>query len=191
MKSLIWKDPLRRESNPYLFFGDNVMKKYLFLLAVLAMLNATGCSRLGSVEDASAADTGRPVPTTPGSGDRLRDDLDKLQGTWRIESSLWNGDPQPEADMHMRIIFQGNKLIVVDNDNQRKEETIKLMPDQHPKAIDYWSKRGSQAAPGIYSLEGDTFTWCSATGRNKVRPTSFSSQPGSKQSVLVLRREKS
>jgi uncharacterized protein (TIGR03067 family) len=93
--------------------------------------------------------------------------------------------------MQPRIIFEGNKFIVVDKDNQRQEETIKLMPDQRPKAIDYWSKGGGQPSPGIYALEGDTFTWCSASGNNKVRPTSFSSEPGSKQSVLVLRREKS
>ena len=49
---------------------------------------------------------------------------------------------------------------------------------------------GSQPAPGIYSLEGDTFKWCSAGGSNKVRPTSFASTSGSKQSLMVLRREK-
>jgi len=64
------------------------------------------------------------------------------------------------------------------------------MPGQNPKAIDCWSKGGSQPAPGIYSLEGDTFKWCSAGGGNKVRPTSFASTSGSKQSLLVLHREK-
>jgi uncharacterized protein (TIGR03067 family) len=117
--------------------------------------------------------------------------LDRLQGTWRIVSSTWNGVREPDTQTQPQVIFLGNKVIVVDKDNQRQEETIKLMPDQHPKAIDYWSKGGGQAAPGIYSLEGDTFTWCSAGGSNKVRPTSFSSEPGSKQSVVVFRREKS
>ncbi len=66
-----------------------------------------------------------------------------------------------------------------------------LMPEQIPKAIDCTSKDGGQSAPGIYSLEGDTFKWCSASGSNKTRPTSFASKPGSKQSLIVYRREKS
>jgi uncharacterized protein (TIGR03067 family) len=64
------------------------------------------------------------------------------------------------------------------------------MPDQKPKAIDCTSKGSGQPAPGIYSLEGDTLKWCSAGGTNKIRPTKFSSQPGSKQSLMVLHRSR-
>jgi uncharacterized protein (TIGR03067 family) len=115
--------------------------------------------------------------------------LAKLQGTWRIESSTWNGVREPEAAKSVTIVFQGEKFIVVDKDGNRQEETIRLMPDRNPKAIDCWSKDGGQPAPGIYSLEGDTLRWCSAGGGNRTRPTSFASQPGSRQSLLVLRRE--
>jgi uncharacterized protein (TIGR03067 family) len=64
------------------------------------------------------------------------------------------------------------------------------MPDQNPKAIDCTSKTSGAPVPGIYSLEGNTFTWCSAGGANKIRPTTFPSHPGSKQSLMVLRRAK-
>jgi uncharacterized protein (TIGR03067 family) len=89
------------------------------------------------------------------------------------------------------IFFEGDKFIVVDIDGNRRQETINLRPDQNPKAIDCTSKDGGQPAPGIYTLEGDTFKWCSAGGANKIRPTKFSSQAGSKQSLLVLRRSRS
>jgi uncharacterized protein (TIGR03067 family) len=97
----------------------------------------------------------------------------------------------PEIAMTLTILFQNDKFIVVDRDGNRQQERFKLMPDQNPKAIDCWSRNGGgHAAPGIYFLQGDTFKWCSAGGGNKVRPTSFASTPGSKQSLLVLRREK-
>lgn len=93
--------------------------------------------------------------------------------------------------MSLNTPRQDDKFICVDIDGNRlPEDTIKLMPDQNPKAIDCWSKGQGQAAPGIYSLEGDTLKWCSASGNNKVRPTSFASEPGSKQSLMVLRRQK-
>ena len=146
----------------------------------VAMIAVGACSGPRSPEgEASAA----PL-------DLAKQDLDKLQGTWRMESSFWNGVEDPEIAKTVTILFQDDKFIVVDRDGNRQQERFKLMPDRNPKAIDYWSKGGSQPAPGIYSLEGDTFKWCSAGGSNKVRPTSFASTSGSKQSLMVLRREK-
>jgi uncharacterized protein (TIGR03067 family) len=157
------------------------MKRYRSSWVVIALLSVAACSRPRSPE------AGTPAAPT----DLAQADLDKLQGTWRIESSVWNGVAEPDAARSVTILFQADKFIVVDRDGNRQEETIALMPDQSPKAIDCRSKGGGQAAPGIYSLEGDKFTWCSAGGGKKVRPTSFASTPGSKQSLMVLRREKS
>jgi uncharacterized protein (TIGR03067 family) len=157
------------------------MKGKPFLCLAVALLVSTGCSRMRS----PAAAPGLPVASTG----LAEEELARLQGTWQIESSVWNGVPQPDPEQNITILFEGNKFVVVDRDGQRQEETIKLMPDQNPKAIDCWSKGAGQAAPGIYSVEGDRFRWCAAGGTNKVRPTTFASEPGSKQSLMVLRRE--
>jgi uncharacterized protein (TIGR03067 family) len=161
------------------------MKGHFLLFVVIALLSTTACSRPRS-----------PVAATSAApGDLVKEDLDKLQGTWRIETSVWNGVPERDVALSTTLIFQGSKLTWVDKDGiHYQEDTIKLMPDQSPRAIDNWSKGRGQAAPGIspgiYSLEGDTFRWCSAGGDNKVRPTSFASKPGSKQSLMLLRRQK-
>lgn len=149
-------------------------------LVAVAALGAAACSRTGP-PDAAA----RAVPGDPGRGD-----LDGLQGAWAIESAVWNGVPEPDAARSVTIRFEGDRFVVVDKDGNRQEETIRLMPEQNPKAIDCWGKGGGRAAPGIYTLAGDTFTWCSAGGGNTVRPTAFASPPGSKQSLMVLRRKK-
>jgi uncharacterized protein (TIGR03067 family) len=156
------------------------MKWLVMSFSAVALLSVTGCS-----ESRSPRGAAHPV-----SRSRRNADLEKLQGTWRIESSTWNGVADPEIAKSVTIQFQGDKFIVIDIDGNRQQETIKLMTDQTPKAIDCTSKGGGQPAPGIYSLEGDTFKWCSAGGPNKIRPTTFSSQPGSKQSLMVLRRAK-
>jgi uncharacterized protein (TIGR03067 family) len=156
------------------------MKRPFLSFLIIALLSNTACSRLRA-----------PVAATSAApGDLAKEDLDKLQGTWRIESSVWNGVPERDVALRTSLIFQGNKLSWVDKDGiQYQEDTIKLMPDQSPRAIDNWSKGLGQAAPGIYSWEGDTFRWCSAGADNNVRPTSFDSSPGSKQSLMVLRRQ--
>jgi uncharacterized protein (TIGR03067 family) len=157
------------------------MKGNSLFFVVIALLSSTACTRPHS-----------PVAATSAApGDLAKEDLDNLQGTWRLESSVWNGVPERDVALKTTLIFQGDKLSWVDKDGIHfQEDSIKLMPDQSPRAIDNWSKGRGQAAPGIYSLEGDTFRWCSAGGDNKVRPTSFASNPGSKQSLMLLRRQK-
>jgi uncharacterized protein (TIGR03067 family) len=161
------------------------MRWLLVSVPVLALFSITGCSESRSPEAAAGAAS---VPREQRSLSVVDRDLDQLQGTWRIESSTWNGVEDPEIAKTVTILFQRDKFIVVDRDGIPQQETIKLIPDQNPKAIDCTSKGGGQPAPGIYTLEGDTFKWCSVGGANKTRPTQFSSQLGSKQSLMVLRR---
>jgi uncharacterized protein (TIGR03067 family) len=156
------------------------MKRLLFSLPVVALLSVTGCSESRSSPGAAGAASVRQNDS----------DLKQLQGTWRIESSKWNGVDAPEIAKTVTILFQGDKFIVVDRDGNRLTETIQLMPDQNPKAIDCTSQGQGRLSPGIYSLGGDVFKWCSAGGGNTIRPTRFSSEPGSKQSLMVLRRAK-
>jgi uncharacterized protein (TIGR03067 family) len=156
------------------------MKWLLFSFPVLALLSLAGCS-----ESPAAKLVGSSAPTRP--TDR---DLDLLQGTWRIESSIWNGIAEPEIAKTVTILFEGDNFIVVDRDGNRLTERIHLMPDQNSKSIDSTSQTQGRRSPGIYSLEGDVFKWCSAGGNNPIRPTSFFSGPGSKRSLMVLRRVK-
>jgi uncharacterized protein (TIGR03067 family) len=156
------------------------MKWSALLVVVLVLSSIPACSRQRS---------GAAAPPEP-SRDPARSELDRLQGRWRIESSLWNGRADPEVIKSVTIIIQGDNFIWVDRDGNRRTDTIRLLPEQNPRAIDYWSKGEKQASVGIYSLEGDTLTWCSAGGNNKVRPTSFTSERGSRQSLVVLRRKK-
>jgi uncharacterized protein (TIGR03067 family) len=151
-----------------------VMKSRLLLFVAFALLTTGACSG----------------PRSPQS-EVAKAELDNLQGTWRVDSSVWNGVRDPDVVRSMTIVCQDDKLIFFDKDGIRHEEDrIKLMPEQNPKAIDFWGKSDDPPSPGIYSLEGDTFTWCSAGGNNKVRPTSFGSAPGSKVSLMVLHRER-
>jgi uncharacterized protein (TIGR03067 family) len=156
------------------------MKWLLFSFPVLALLSLAGCSESPAAKLAASS-----APTR-----RTERDLDLLQGTWRIESSIWNGIADPEIARTVTVLFEGDKFIVIDRDGNRQTERIHLMPEQSPKSIDSTSQTRGGLLPGIYSLEGDVFTWCSAGGSNTIRPTSFISRPGSKQSLMVLRRVK-
>jgi uncharacterized protein (TIGR03067 family) len=169
------------QTHPASVNGAILMKGTFLRIVVIALLSTTACSRQRS-----------PVAApSPASDDLAQEDLVRLQGAWRIESSVWNGVPERDVALSTTLLFQGNKLTWLDKDGiPYQEDTITLMPDRTPRAIDNWSKGRGHAAPGIYSFEGNTFRWCSAGGNNKVRPTSFASPPGARQSLMLLRRHK-
>jgi uncharacterized protein (TIGR03067 family) len=172
---------MRGKTNSVPFFGGLAMRWLALSWIFVALLCTTACSGQRSPEGSAGAAT-----TT-----LAKKDLEKLQGTWRIQSSIWNGVEEPEIAKTVTILFQDDQFVVIDRDGNRRQDRIQLMPDQSPKAIDCWTKEGrGQPSLGIYSLGGDTFKWCSAAGDKKVRPTSFDSKPGSRQSLMVLRREK-
>ncbi len=158
------------------------MKCCRLVNVAVVLFSATACSRSRPPQAAAAA---RGLASDP-----AQQELARFQGTWQVESSVWNGVPEPPAAWAVTLRFEGNMLIMLDRDGKRgPEETTQLLPDRNPKAIDRWTLDGP-AGPGIYSLEGDTLRWCSAGGKNKVRPTAFASEPGSRQSLMVSRRQK-
>jgi uncharacterized protein (TIGR03067 family) len=149
-------------------------------LIVMAMwLAAAGCSRTGSAAPVSQA------ATPPAAAN----DLDQIQGRWRIESSKTNGVEDPAVVRTVTVLFEGNRFILIDRDGGRMEETIELKSERTPKAIDRWTKDSTKPVPGIYTIEGNRLRWCSAMGGNKTRPAAFESKPGSRQSLLVLKRQ--
>src|SRR5260370_7393565 len=115
---------------------------------LVGLMAVSACSGPRSPEGEAGAAT----------SDLAKQDLDKLQGTWRMESSFWNGVEDPEIAKTVTILFQDDKFIVVDRDGNRQQETFKLIPDQNPKPIALWNKRASPPTPPISSLQRHTFT---------------------------------
>jgi uncharacterized protein (TIGR03067 family) len=118
-----------------------------------------------------------------------KDDQANIQGTWRIQS-LEQGDTKaPEALIkNIKYVFTKDKLAVKFEDGKDEEGTFKLEPTNKPKWITV--VRGDKTDLGIYVLEGDTLKVCVAEKGGRDRPTEFAVKPNSKQSLLVLKREK-
>jgi hypothetical protein len=86
------------------------MKGPPWFFVVLMLLSIPACSRLRSPATAPPA----------ASPDLARSELDRLQGSWRIESSLWNGVADPEVVKSITIVIHGDNFIWVDRDGKRR-----------------------------------------------------------------------
>jgi uncharacterized protein (TIGR03067 family) len=120
-------------------------------------------------------------------------DLDALQGTWKFESFRLDGQDSPEEFVkEMRFVIKDNNYTFIVNGQEVETGTIKLDPEKKTKTIDLDIKSGNDEGkkqPGIYTLKGDTFTFCLAHPGGNDRPTKLESTDENKTVLGVLKRE--
>jgi uncharacterized protein (TIGR03067 family) len=134
----------------------------------------------------------------PSKDDPSKGDLDKLSGTWLTVSLVSNGKTlldekaQPKAGPATKLVYAGNKWMIMAGDKTVARGIFKIDATKTPKEIDVMDESGAmneQTKLGIYELEGDRYKFCLAPA-GKPRPTEFASKPGSRHSLGVSKREK-
>lgn len=116
-----------------------------------------------------------------------------LEGEWLAQSMEANGKAAPaETVQRMRFTFKGDKLFVVGNfDDGREEEcTFKLDSKPSPAHLDFTPPKGEKPVQGIYELKDGVLKVCLRHGNSDgARPTEFATKAGS-QTVLIVFKKK-
>lgn len=163
--------------------------RFLTILLLGVALASTGCSK-----------TARATAGVPGSIEESTqtpaDDQQRLQGTWKMERAMFNGQPLMND---VRWIFDGDTLTIVLRGNYQggvkspfqlgtgdRPNTILIKYFDNPLANQgYYG--GSYT--GIYKLSGDKLRVCyDMTGRQY--PKSFDAGKGSLRMTYEFTREK-
>jgi uncharacterized protein (TIGR03067 family) len=120
----------------------------------------------------------------------MSEDIDLLQGVWRIQSISVGGEPMPFSLLETATLQVNGDRFVSLGMGAEYEGTIKIDASREPRHLDMKFDVGPEAGnvnPCIYKIEGDRWKLCIAT-TGFVRPTSFESKPGSGFVVEVLQR---
>jgi len=138
----------------------DVVKTQLLMIATLGLLLAA-CNR--------QAPEAAPPPSP-------KTDLDRLQGTWYLDSAMQAGNTLPkDKAKETSIVFKGNTFRFPDLAEYAtsKEGTIKLDETKTPKEMDAIST-GNEVMLGIYAIDANGYRVCFAPA-GKPRPTGFTS----------------
>src|SRR5436190_18761906 len=120
--------------------------------------------------------------------DETKQVLVKLQGTWKVESSIQGGEPVPtKDDVKWIYTIKGEELLATND--PKYVVKFKLDPRQKLAAIDLEDQKDQKTSLGIYQIASDALKLC-FNQPGEPRPTVFTSAKGSRTILFVLKREK-
>ncbi len=123
----------------------------------------------------------------PDKKDPTKEDQEKIQGTWKVESGEFAGAKNPEQLLKIQLVFSGDKIVNKVGDAEKKKGTFQLDATPKIKTIDV--RTDDQLVHGIYKLDGDALTIC-VDESGEARPAEFVSKEGSKVALVNLKRVK-
>jgi uncharacterized protein (TIGR03067 family) len=124
--------------------------------------------------------------------DATKKDEQKFNGSWKAVSIEYDGKEVPkDAVDKVTLTVKGEDYTFTRGDEVIKG-THKLDASKKPKTIDAVRSEGpnkDKPLLGIYELTDDAYKVCFGPPGGE-RPTEFVSKPGSKERLIVMKREK-
>jgi uncharacterized protein (TIGR03067 family) len=134
------------------------------------------------------------------AADDATKDLAALQGTWTVVTVEEAGKKAPQERVEkMRVVIKESTMTIQEekaSGTRDERATFKLNLATKPKSMDImptWSENGlskEAAKPilGIYEVDGDSLKICWVEGKAE-RPTKFATEPNSRLTLFVLKRQ--
>ena len=158
------------------------------LLAVGVLGAGLGVALTYRTEAAEPAPATRQAEPEPKSG---KSDKERLQGIWQQVSCEGPDEVPDDIVKENLLVIKDDTITVTAGKRGGYELTFKLDESKKPKTMDEMlvkPEKGDKPYLGIYSLEGDTMTWCFSNPGEK-RPTEFTGKAGSGWTLTVFKRK--
>ncbi len=132
------------------------------------------------------------IAAEPSKQDLTSQDMDKIQGTWKLVALEFDGEPAPaEIVAVLKLKFKDDTLTFMPGEPGFTNYKFKLEPAKKPANFAMTHADGThkgEAETGIYLLDGDHLKICfGAKGRML---SEFTAKAGSGQAMYSLKREK-
>jgi RNA polymerase sigma factor (sigma-70 family) len=130
-----------------------------------------------------------PAPATRRA--EPKSDKERLQGIWQQVSCEGPDEVPDDIVKENLLVIKDDTITVTAGKRGGYELTFKLDESKKPKTMDEMlvkPEKGDKPYLGIYSLEGDTMTWCFSNPGEK-RPTEFTGKAGSGWTLTVFKRK--
>jgi len=133
--------------------------------------------------------------------DKKKEEADKdkkaLKGKWEPVSSESGGNKDDESEYKQyRLVFEGDKFTIKKSGEDHMKGKVKLDTSKTPRQVDLEIEEcpdpdnKGKSLLGIYEVKEDELKWCFVPPDRGDRPKEFTSQAGTSQIMVTLKREK-
>jgi uncharacterized protein (TIGR03067 family) len=125
--------------------------------------------------------------------DEKKSDMDRLQGTWVMESLEVEGKLVPEERIKGTTLTIKDDRYITKVKEKSHEVMFKLDPKEKPKHIDMYfpdDPNVPKLAKGIYELDGDMLKICRAQAPGEDRPREFVTEGATGRFIVTWKRQK-
>ena len=120
--------------------------------------------------------------------DKKADDGKKLDGTWKVVATTFDGKEVPaKALAGRKVVIGGGKLTAYVGEKKGNVNRITLDGSKKPARINLLRQGLTEPSLGLYELKGDRLTICYGEP-GKERPAKLESKEGDRAFLLVLER---
>jgi uncharacterized protein (TIGR03067 family) len=123
--------------------------------------------------------------------DPKKAELERWQGTWSVESSIFDGQPAaPELTNSIQMIVTADHVVWKRDGKSFAGTKLVLDPSANPKTTDVIPDGGrfmGEHVLGIYRFDSDALIICMASP-GKPRPLDFKADQGTGRTLRVFRR---
>ncbi|HJZ90533.1 MAG TPA: TIGR03067 domain-containing protein [Gemmataceae bacterium] len=116
-------------------------------------------------------------------------DAKAIQGTWTVTSAEMRGEKRSDLVGSTYDLRDGTVTITIKGKDKPVVGTYSLDSSADPKRFDLTPQSETRPMRGIYRLDEDRLTLCTADNPEQERPTKFETHPDRKVVLLVLTRE--
>jgi RNA polymerase sigma factor (sigma-70 family) len=141
----------------------------------------THCTAAGQQQDGDKPAIGKR--DTGIVAEAPKTDLDRLQGVWSVVSAERGGEL---SKFEKALFMVDGKRACWQTSDSEVQGGLYLDPTSKPKTYDI--AMSMRTIEGIYSLDGDTLRICFDSGTEAKRPVSFTTDKGTQQVLIVLKR---
>jgi uncharacterized protein (TIGR03067 family) len=124
------------------------------------------------------------------AGKETKQELDRLQGNWILESVETKGNLLPKDKIAQNVlVIKGDSFVTMREGKVLAEATFRIDPAKNPKWIEqvFKNKEGKLVVrPGIYDLTGDTLR----LAFDRERPKELKTTSESSLNITLYKREK-
>jgi len=114
-------------------------------------------------------------------------DLEKLQGTWAIESMVTDGTPAPKEKLTAhKVVIRENRITGTVKFGDGDECTFTLDASRRPKVIQFTPTKG-KPSQAIYTILGSRFEVCRSI-RGAAAPAKFDAAANSGQEMITFKK---